>query len=287
MLIDSSRYKMFRTNPDEYRLRECWNLVPDQATGLLNLQSFGRRRGTAFHDLTDGNTPGEELGESAITTAEAMHAANQKFDEGRGIQVLWREQEFNIEIPGSEHHMVGRVDQMVREDESEPYILDFKTSKHRTKGEFQGFASELRQSPQVDFYLLAHPEARRMVYRVLSKKPKTSTKTEPTIEIFEIECTRAKWQLEAFAYGVHMVCETIGFWKERFGVEKPWPRAVVLPVAPENYGYREDIYQRSVFTNEGLEGYKARVEHLEVMKSLGADNGGSETDKVHSRPKEE
>lgn len=273
MKIDSSRYRLFLTNPEEYRLRECWNIVP-QGGGATSLSTFGRRRGTAFHELTEGASAEDlcHLGDTAVATAEMMHSANEEY--GRDTVVLWREKEFDIPIPGSPHRMVGRVDTMVERYE-ETFILDFKTSKHRTKEDMRSHLDGLQQSPQVDFYLSAHPEVSKMVYRVLSKKPATSPKKPATIVISEIECRRQKWQLEAFQYGVHMVCTTIEFWKKEFGITRPWPRAVKLPISSELYGYNDLVYQRPIYPGmeDGLEGYTTRIEHLDCLKEAGPDEG--------------
>lgn len=259
MKIDSSRYRLFRENPEEYRLKELWKIVPD-GSGQPSFSSHGRRRGTAFHDLMDGKEPDVSLGEDAIATARSMYETNKTY--GHNTKVLWQEREFDIAIPDSPHRMVGRVDSMV-ERYDETFILDFKTSRNRTKSDMQDYRTKLAQSPQVDFYLAAHPEATKLVYRILWKQPK---KSGPVINISELTCTRTKWQLDAFRYSVHQVCETIEMWVERFGKTRPWPRAIALPVSPEMYSYKDDVYGRNIYTVEGLEGYRPRVEHLDCLK---------------------
>lgn len=260
MRIDSSRYRLFRENPEEYRLKELWKIVPD-GSGQPSFSSHGRRRGTAFHDLMDGKEPDASLGEDAIATARSMYETNKTY--GRDTKVLWQEREFDIAIPDSPHRMVGRVDSMVERYE-EVFIQDYKTTRNRTKAEMDDYRSKLQQSPQVDFYLCAHPEASKLVYRILWKKP---TKAGPVINISEVTCTRTQWQLDAFRRGVHMTCETIEMWIGRFGIEKPWPVAIALPVSPEMYSYKDDVYGRNIYTVEGLEGYRPRVEHLDCLKT--------------------
>lgn len=262
MRIDSSRYRLFRDNPEEYRLKELWKIVPD-GKGQPSFSSHGRRRGTAFHELMDGKNPDDlkYLGESALDTAKSMYEANKQY--GHDTTVLWTEQEFDIEVPWSSHRMVGRVDSMV-ERYGETFLMDYKTTRHRTKADMEDYRTKLRQSPQVDFYLSAHPEASKLVYRILWSKP---TKKGPEINISELTCTRTKWELEAFQYSVDMICSTIEFWVEKYGKERPWPRALALPVSPEMYSYRPDVYGRRLYTVEGLEGYSPRVEHLDCLKT--------------------
>jgi hypothetical protein len=263
--IDASRYRTFMTNPEEYRLRELWNLVPESSGGQVSCLTFGRRRGSAFHDLLDGRIVLDETyGADAVETAREMFAANKvfdaKFEENMEQQLVWREKGFCIPIEGSRHYMVGRADAMLTRL-GEPFILDCKTTKARTKAEMQVYRDNLSQSPQVDFYLSAFPEARRFVFRVLWRDAKKA------VQISELEVTRQKWELAAFQRGVHMVATLIEFWRDRFGIDKAWPRAISLPVAPERYQYAS-IYQRNLYAGmeQNLEGFETRREHLAVME---------------------
>lgn len=263
MKIDATRYRLFMTNPEEYRIREVWGHVPESRHDVNSLMTYGRRRGSAFHYMTDG-TPAEELdhlGESAVETAKLMFEANNAY--GRDVEVVWKEQEFDIAIPGSPHRMVGRIDSRVRRYDEE-YIQDYKTSKHRTKAEWKVYKDELYLSPQVDFYLLAQPDLRKFVFRILSKAP--ATKTQPhRIEIQELEVYRQAYELKAFQRSVHMACCTIEYWKKNFGVADPWPRAIALKVAPENYPYAP-LYSRTMYPDVEWEGFEKRVEHLDCLK---------------------
>lgn len=261
MKIDSSRYRLFRENPEEFRLKEMWKIVPESSGSGTSFITFGRRRGSAFHDLMDGKEPDASYGSDAITTAKSMYEANRLY--GRDTTVLWTEKEFDIPIPDSTHRMVGRIDSLV-ERYGEIFVQDYKTTRNRTQAEMDDYRSKLQQGPQVDFYLSACPEATKLVYRILWKKP---TKNGPEIKISELTCTRTKQQLAAFQYGVHMTCWTIENWVKEFGIRRPWPKAVALPVSPEFYGYKDDVYGRDIYTVEGLEGYKPRVEHLDCLKT--------------------
>jgi hypothetical protein len=265
--IDASRYSLFLTNPEEFRLRYIWNLTTSKAGGDLSLRSFGRRRGTALHLLTEGQEPDaamrKALGDDAVNTAILMHEANSKYDEATALEVMWREKEFLIPIPDSPHQMMGRVDCMAQRPGSDPFILDLKGSKHRTKSDFYALCEGYRRSPQVDFYLIAHPEVREFVFRILMKTPATKTK-KSFIKIQESTARRQPFQLRAVQRNVHMVCETIEFWTKSFGVEKPWPAAVKLPTSWENYSYA-GIYQRDMYDEVIPDGFEPRKEHLDCM----------------------
>src|SRR5579859_6048874 len=59
MKIDATRYTMFWQNPEKYRLREVWKLAPKEPKPgtFASLLTYGRRRGTCFHELMDGAYP--------------------------------------------------------------------------------------------------------------------------------------------------------------------------------------------------------------------------------------
>lgn len=274
MKIDASRYKLFMTNPEEYRIREIFGHTPTARMDVADLLTTGRRRGTAFHELTDGKDVSElgHLGEGAVKTAVMMHEANQEYS--TDTEVLWSEKEFDVAIPDSPHRMVGRVDSLVKRGER-TFIRDFKTTKYRTKEDMQRYRDELSQSPQVDFYLIGIDEpVSEFVYQILFKKPAVQLKKSlkpAEILITELPANRQPYELRAMQRSVHMVCQTIEFWTREFGAELPWPRAVKLPVSPDMYPYAP-IYQRRMYAGVELEGFEQRTEHLDCMKET---DGGS------------
>jgi hypothetical protein len=86
MKIDATRYNLFWSNPEKYRLREIWKLAPKEpATGTFaSLLTYGRRRGLASMSCstpTTGRYPVREaridldnggFGEKEIGAAERM-----------------------------------------------------------------------------------------------------------------------------------------------------------------------------------------------------------------------
>src|SRR6266478_3276850 len=122
MKIDASRYTMFWSNPERYRLREVWKLAPvEPAPGTFaSLLSFGRRRGTAFHEILDGAyrqvdplVTIQELkdggfGDKEIEVAQRMAAGVR--DTYPDEKYMAHEAVFQSDIPGSSHGMVGRID---------------------------------------------------------------------------------------------------------------------------------------------------------------------------------
>lgn len=240
-------------------MKYLWNLQADSGKGSHALITFGRRRGSAFHDLLDGVRDGleEKYGADATAVAREMFEANEQYSGRLLDEIVWREKEFCKNIPGSEHQMVGRVDTMVRRWDEE-FILDYKTTKHRTKADMQNYRNAHAQSPQVDFYMMATGK-RKFVFRFIWRD------TKKRVQIAELEVRRAEWELKAFAQGVVMVADTIEHWIQKYGIEKPWPRATTLAVAPENYQYAP-IYQRTIYDGmqHNLEGFHTRVEHLSL-----------------------
>lgn len=266
MKIDATRYKLFLTNPEEFRLRYLWNLAADAGTGQHALITFGRRRGSAFHEMLDGiraaSTLSSEYGKDAYDRAKILFDANEAYSARLLDEVVWREKEFCKSLGNPQHQMVGRMDTLMRRFDEE-FILDYKTTKARTKADMQNYRNALAQSPQVDFYLIASGK-KKFVFRILwAETKKVDGIPTKVARISELEITRADWELKAFKRSVAMVADTIEAWVEKYGIEQPWPKAIALAVAPENYQYAS-IYQRAVYPGmpDNMEGFHARVEHL-------------------------
>lgn len=253
------------TNPDEFRIKYLWNIAADAGTGQASRITFGRRRGSAFHELLDGVRDAELLsskyGKDAYERALLLFDKNEAYSAQLLDEIVWREKEFCRRIPvvgsGNQHLIVGRIDTLMRRHDEE-FILDYKTTKYRTKADMSQYRSAHYQSPQVDFYMLA-TGIRKFKFRFLWVNAKK------VAQVSELEVTRAEWELKAFERSVAMVCDTIELWQERYGIEQPWPRAISLAVTPENYQYAP-IYQRAIYEGmqDSLEGFHARQEHLSL-----------------------
>lgn len=286
MKIDASRYRLFMTNPEEFRIKYLWNIAADSGKGQAGLITFGRRRGSAFHDLLDGvRDPillSSKYGKDAYARALLLFDADQAYSARLLDEVVWREKEFCKNLPHLQgecciHQLVGRIDtRMHRFDED--FILDYKTTKQRTKSDMQNYRNALAQSPQVDFYMLASG-LRKFVFRILwAETKKVDGVPTKVARVSELEVTRAEWELKAFQRSVSMICDTIEIWVSRYGIEQPWPRAIALAVAPENYQFAP-IYQRAIYEGmrESMDGFHERVEHLSLNIE---DDGEDETDAV-------
>ena len=172
MKIDATRYKLFLTNPEEFRIKYLWNIAADSGTGQHALITFGRRRGSAFHDLLDGVRDAQLLsdkyGKDAYERALLLFEADQMYSARLLDEVVWREKEFCKRLfqayrESTDHYIVGRIDTLMHRF-NEEFLLDYKTTKKRTKADMQNYRNALAQSPQVDFYMLA-TGIRKFVFR--------------------------------------------------------------------------------------------------------------------------
>ncbi len=275
MKIDSSRYTMFWSNPERYRLREIWKLSPKEppADSFAALLTFGRRRGTCLHEMRDARYYGRTLdqaaqelrdggfGEKEIAVARQMA---EKIEEAYPHeQYLAHECLFEWKIPDSPHSMVGRIDGIVDLD-GEVFILDWKSSKPRSKADRARKLEEYCRGAQVSFYLLGARslgfEPRGFEYRLVS-----SGRDNSGVQIDALRTNRTGLELAKFARGVSMTCDLIEFMKEKFGVQRSWP---TLPEVFKT-GY-EGLEGSLMFDDFVPEGYEPRREHLVLME---AQNG--------------
>lgn len=273
MKIDATRYNLFWSNPEKYRLREIWKLAPKEPRPgtFASLLTYGRRRGSCLHELRDAwyrQVPESQavqdlrdggFGEKEITEAQLMMAGIlEKYPDE---ETLSHEVLFDTPIPDSPHSLVGRVDHIIRRD-GETFVGDWKTSKHRTKSDFAYKGAEYCRSHQVSFYLLG---ARQLgftpagfIYRLVSCRPNRSG-----VEIQEFPTNRTGLQLKAFARQVHMTCELILWMKATFGIEQSWPQ---LPSRfDSDYA---SIAGTNMYEDYMPDGYEPKTEHLELMREV-------------------
>ena len=269
MKIDSSRFNLFWSNPDRFRIREAWKLQPEEPKSgtFASLLSFGRRRGTAFHEFRDGAYRGisdfqikEDLknggfSEHEISVAEYMaQCARERYPDEK---YLAHEATFEYAIPNSPHSLVGRIDHIFERD-GKVWVGDWKTSKYRPKRELDFKGDEYCRSTQVGFYLLGSRalgfDCRDFLYRLVHSERKG-----PRAEIREYPTQRTTIELNQLARSVHQTCELILWMRAEFGIEKHWP------VLPEKFtsGY-DTVLGRSLYEGYVPEGFEPKREHLSI-----------------------
>lgn len=271
MKIDASRYVKFWTNPERYRLAEIWKLALAEPTPgtFASLLTYGRRRGTCFHEIQDGayrGVPENEViqylkdagfDEKPIEAAQRMAAKVREVypDE----KYIAHEVVFEYPIPNSPHIMTGRIDHLINY-EGETIPGDWKTSKRRSKKDAGYLVTGYCGSAQVGFYLLGcralgFGEPRRFLYRLLQDR-----KLNNGVSISQHVAERSGIELRQLAQDVHNTCEIIGFLKQTVGLENPWP------TLPERFdrGYAS-LLGRKMYAGYTPEGFTEKVEHLETM----------------------
>lgn len=271
MLIDNSRYTAFVSSPEMYRLIYEQNLVPKEAPFY-----FGR--GIAFHEMNEARNKAvvraqmmaqQTISIKSKSTAAAMFAAFRKrWDGDPSVQLLHEnnvplaEVSFNLPIPGSTHHIVGRFDEIVQYKEK-PWVGDTKTANAKAteakkRVEF-GFAS------QPLFYINA---ARMLGYPVVGMLYRVVTEHVPP-KHWVIESKRTDTQLANGLRSIHQVAEMIQMMKRTFGVDKPWPHPYSYPCSWLTWDGQPTceyagICQRptSDLTEDDLANFTTRIDHL-------------------------
>ena len=273
MKLDSSRFNSFWSNPDKFRIREAWKLQPQEpkAGSFASLLSFGRRRGTAFHEFRDGayrqvsefqvieDLKNGGFSEREIQVAKCMAvAASERYPDEK---YLAHEVTFEYPIPDSPHFLVGRIDHIFERD-GKVWVGDWKTSKYRPKRELDYKGDEYCKSTQVGFYLLGARtlgfDTRDFLYRLVHSERKDSRAS-----IREYPTQRTTLELNQLARSVHQTCELILWMRDTFGIEKHWP------VLPEKFttGY-ESLLGKSLYPEYVPEGYQPKQEHLSIAEIL-------------------
>ena len=272
MKIDASRFTAFWSNPDKFRLREYWRLSPVEpsAGSFASLLSFGRRRGTVFHEFMDGNYR-QVTAEQTVQEVKDGGFSDKEISVAKGMaevalarygaqEYLAHEALFEVAIPDSSHSLVGRIDSVVRVDD-EVFVRDYKTSKYRTKKELTYKGAEYCRGVQVPFYLLGARslgfEPTRFVYSLVSP----SKRDNSGFQITEFSTERTAAELRQLMRSVHITCELILWLKGTFGVEQAWP------VLPETFssGY-ESLLGRRMYPEFIPEGYQPKIEHLPIAE---------------------
>lgn len=221
--ISYSKYTAFQANMERFRLHYELGLTPenDETPSLMN---FGRRRGSCFHELSEGKPRKDVLtkyGKEVLARAEAMIEVIPDFGPRD-----WIEREFETPIGDGKHSINGRIDHRFLADNAYA-IGDFKTTKGtRTKADLIQYFGTLQTSAQSHFYLAAarafgEPSELFTYHIVLDRKDKDHKPTYVRLDLPAI----GNAELDRTLAEVYAACETIEFLEQTYGTDKPWPHS--------------------------------------------------------------
>lgn len=237
-------------------------------------RNFDIDRGSAFHLIVEYRDKGlsdaelraaldeRQLHPKAEKVAWGLYEAYSRQYPKGSIPVIASEVEFDYQIPGSPHSMVGKIDQILSRSEK-LWVGEMKTANSRKQ--FDRVAEEWRQKKQADFEIVG---ARHLGYAVEGVFVRTIKEGVPPI-IWEIEEKRSDHRLRLTELSVHQTCETILMYEATFGIDKPWPHLPYsYPCSMSGKCEYESICGQDscLWTPEDLEGFQAREEHLELFK---------------------
>lgn len=272
MKIDKTRFEMFWKCPDQYRLREVWNIQPiEPAEGTAERKrQFGKFQGICFHELMDGLYHGVSLEETAAKLEDnfGLDEIEGALNLAKGIRdnyppevYLAHEAQFEYLVPGSSHSLVGRIDHIF-ERNGEILVGDWKTHRYRSESARSKKADEYCRSAQVDFYLLGARalghDPRAFTYRLVSNRGDGGS---ARVEVKEFRAERSDRELTNFARAVSMTCDLIETWKAKYDPQLPWP------VFPTEYptGF-EPRLGKAMYHGFMPDGFESKREHLELLK---------------------
>lgn len=285
MHIDNSRYTAFLANPERYRLVYEQNIVPKE-------RPFALARGGHFHKLNEARNKGlspdatkelilknEVPSPKARQSAEALFAAfKRKYDGNPDFKLAYQdgkplaEMEFDIQIPGSPHFIIGAIDEVL-EYQGALWLGDTKTAN--AKSSELKKRVEFNMSSQPLFYLnaarLLGLEVEGMLFRVVTEH------IPPRNWIIPVRKTDR--QLQIGLLNIHQVAEMITTMRRTFGIDEVWPH--ITQTYPCNYEtngksaceYADICQRRRVeLSDADLEPFTERVDHLDVMKGRETSN---------------
>lgn len=237
MLIDQTRYKQFWANPERYRMAYELNIVPA-------VPGYALQRGIVFHTVLDltalgytanaielilrGKEPSSDGRKLNISNVQALHAglsmAQAYLDNADTYDVIETELEFKFDIEGSEHGGIGRLDQLIREDNGKLWLLEFKTGSPKTR--ITTKTSEWETDKQADFEILG---ARSHGHEVEGLRVQYVLETTPPRVVEPIYITRSEAQLQRTKLSIHQTCELIEVHRNVFGINQPWTHRSEFP----------------------------------------------------------
>jgi hypothetical protein len=271
--LDQTRLSAFWANPEKYRLAYELNLAP-------KLLSYGLARGSAFHIIADGRAAGQsdndinailrgeaatqqggtnvDLGARPIAAAWAMYNEYERAYSS-SVKVVASELEFDWQIPGSQHSMVGRLDQVLDRG-GQCWIGELKTAN--AKAQFERTRDDWEGRAQADFVLLG---ARSLGYEPEGVLVRVITETAPP-KVWEIEVRRSEHRLKVMQLNVHQTCEIITMLRATFGINQPWPHLYLnWPCSKPGACEYEGICRHAADTLD-TSAFRVREEHLQCLR---------------------
>jgi hypothetical protein len=293
MLIDNSAYEAFVKNPEKYRLAYEANghaegiaASREARSGGLSplITPFALARGTIMHFYLEHwkkQTPQAEIvrllgelkpekrahdvGWAMAQSTIQKFTGDPRFEQVRDEQGVYVEREFKIQIPGSPHFIIGRMDEITKY-EGELWVLDEKSAN--AKASENKKTIEFGYSAQPIFYIVA---ARHLGFNVKGMLYRVTTE-HVTPQHWLIKSKRTDHAISVGLLNIHQVAEQIEMMRRTFGTDVPWPHNYFH--YPCNYEYNgkptceyATICQRptSELGEVDLEQFSVRHDHLDLM----------------------
>ena len=280
MRIDNSRYTSYLSNPELYRLVYEKNVSP-------KVVPFAFGRGIHMHTLAEARNKQLSSADTLVMTAKNLGISEKsrnigdalfqsfakRYDGDDRFQLIYEdgkplvEFEFEVQIPGSPHSIVGRVDELLMYKD-EPWVGDIKSANAKSSEDKKKI--EFGYSSQPLFYInamrmLGYP-VKGMLYRVVTEH------VPPRHWV--IETKRTDYQLANALRSIHQVCEMIGTMKKTFGVDQPWPHPYhSYPCNWTTFDGKSGCEYHGLcgrpsadWSEEDLQEFTTRIDHLDVMK---------------------
>ena len=264
MVIDNSRFSAFMRNPEAYRLKYQRNL-----TVARDKVGYGLQRGTAFHIIAEEKYRGtaDKVLDTALTEAVAdpkaiakaatMHKVfAAKYVASGTIAKIAAEVEFRAPIPGTDHEIAGRIDEILNYRGT---LWCGETKTANARADYAKLKYEWQRNSQANFEIAG---ARHLGYAVEGVLVRTITEHSPP-RIWEIEATRTDEEQQLFLYNVAQICDTIEMYKAKWGIDVPWPHNNnCFPCSMEGRCEYEDICGK---LRPDTSQFVPRKEHLPII----------------------
>ena len=238
MNIDNSKYSLFQTNQEKYRLTYGAEHPSGNKSGGISpiKTSAPLADGSAMHFYIEAwnkkltpeeikrrekeegiPAPNLAMGKALAQSFINRYDGDANFKIHTDVSGVFAEREFSIQIPGSPHFLIGKIDELVEHD-GKLWVGDYKSANNKATENKKKI--EFNTSSQPNFYLnalklMGHTDIAGMLYRVVTKH------TPP--QHYVIPVKRGPTQLDIALYNIHQVAEQIQMMINTFGVNEPWP----------------------------------------------------------------